>query len=216
MHKTLAALPREQATVRKIPYFDDLLWLVSTLVALREMDEAALKQHIGKRFRTWRAFLASAAEWPLGHASTRSAHSRRSSMPLRSRAKPRRSHRASTGSQRRSVPEASQARRRKSPMPARHSTVCFRVSPPSMRTSSTGRSMRPPARCSAFPSSSTGRCAASCRRSGRASSWALRNHGRGAQGLARARGPCRACRGHRSHAGRCHRRVPELRPWPAW
>jgi len=68
MHKTLAAMPREQAKVRKIPYFDDLLWLVSTSVALREMDEAALKQHIRQTLQNLAAFLASAAEWPLGHA----------------------------------------------------------------------------------------------------------------------------------------------------
>ena len=68
MHKTLAAMPREQAKVRKIPYFDDLLWLVSTSVALHEMDEAALKQHIRQTLENLAAFLTSAAEWPLGHA----------------------------------------------------------------------------------------------------------------------------------------------------
>ena len=68
MHKTLAAMPREQAKVRKIPYFDDLLWLVSTSVALHEMDEAALRQHVRDTLREPRLVPDERDTWPLGHA----------------------------------------------------------------------------------------------------------------------------------------------------
>ena len=68
MHKTLSLMPREQAKVRKIPYFDDLLWLVSTSIALHEMDEAGLKQHIQQTLENLATFLTSAADWPLGNA----------------------------------------------------------------------------------------------------------------------------------------------------
>ena len=123
MHKTLAAMPREQAKVRKIPYFDDLLWLVSTSVALREMDEAALKQHIRQTLREPRRVPASAAEWPLGHAvDTLSALAAKLDAAFAQAAKPRRSPRASMALQRRSVRGILRALRRRSLPPARRST----------------------------------------------------------------------------------------------
>ena len=46
MHKTLAAMPRG-AQGAQDPDFDDLLWLVSTSVTLREMDEAGSNSTFG-------------------------------------------------------------------------------------------------------------------------------------------------------------------------
>ena len=70
LRDTLVVMPREQAKVRKIPYFDDLLWLVSTAVALRAMDDAGLRQHIEETLSRLTVFLNSAGDWPLGHAVT--------------------------------------------------------------------------------------------------------------------------------------------------
>jgi hypothetical protein len=66
LRDTLVRMPREQAKVRKLPLFDNLLWLVVTSVALHEMGTPQLKQHVDDTLRNLHAFLASVADWPVG------------------------------------------------------------------------------------------------------------------------------------------------------
>jgi len=57
--------------VRKIPLFDNLLWLTVTSVALHEMDAPRLKQHVDDTLRNLAAFLNGVADWPVGEIATR-------------------------------------------------------------------------------------------------------------------------------------------------
>lgn len=61
----LAALPRDNVKLRRVPYYDDLVYLLDGSIALREMDAAALKQHLRDTLDRLADFLGSAADWPL-------------------------------------------------------------------------------------------------------------------------------------------------------
>ena len=61
----LAALPRDNVKLRRVPYYDDMVYLLVGSTALREMDAAALKQHVRDTLDNLADFLDSAADWPL-------------------------------------------------------------------------------------------------------------------------------------------------------
>ena len=70
LHRAFAGLPREQAKVRKLPFIDNLRWLLINTVRMRSMDAGQLHQHIGSTLQALAAFLSGAADWPLGATAT--------------------------------------------------------------------------------------------------------------------------------------------------
>ena len=69
LHRAFAGLPREQARLRKLPFIDNLRWLLINTVRMRAMDAPQLHQHIGSTLHDLAAFLNGAADWPLAAAA---------------------------------------------------------------------------------------------------------------------------------------------------
>ncbi|MBI4876792.1 MAG: hypothetical protein HY822_19315 [Acidobacteria bacterium] len=63
--RTLSALPRQVVNVSRLPFLDDLIYTLSTVTALREMDAPALREHFRKTMEELAAFLSAGAGQPV-------------------------------------------------------------------------------------------------------------------------------------------------------
>jgi hypothetical protein len=183
--------------------------------ALREMDEAALKQHMRLTLQNLAAFLASAAAWPLGHAvDTLSALTTKLDA-------------ASLESEAEALTSSLDA------IAAALGTGNLAGASTKIAAASTALDALLPRLAALDANLFDGQVDAATRTMQRLpleldrqmrrvvqavgpsqQLGPLRNNGCGAQGFAGARRPCRARRGSRSHAGRRDRGIPELRPRP--